>query len=58
MNWDLMALPLGVMALAVVVAVVLIRGLSDERDEEAQVRSERVKALLAEKKATAAGSYQ
>lgn len=51
MNWDLMALPLGVMALAVVVAVVLIRGLSDERDEEAQVRSERVKALLAEKKA-------
>jgi cytochrome c-type biogenesis protein CcmH/NrfG len=51
MNWDLMALPLGVMTLAIVLAVVLIRGLSDERDEEAQVRSERVKTLLAEKKA-------
>jgi cytochrome c-type biogenesis protein CcmH/NrfG len=50
MNWDLMALPLGVMAIAVVLAVVFIRGLSDERDTEAQSRGERVKTLLEEKK--------
>jgi cytochrome c-type biogenesis protein CcmH len=50
MNWDLMALPLGVMLIAIVLAVVLVRGLADERDDEALGRSQRVKALNAEKK--------
>jgi cytochrome c-type biogenesis protein CcmH/NrfG len=51
MNWDLMALPLGAIVVAIVLALVLVRGLGDERDEEAQSRAERVQRLLGEKKA-------
>jgi len=46
MNWDLMALPLGVIVVAIVLALVLIPTIADDRDEEAKARKARIKVLL------------
>jgi|GEM_PF-4570794 len=49
MNWELMGPPLGVILCACAVAYFLVGSLKDERSDEAKLREEKIRALLAEK---------
>jgi len=51
MNWELMGPPLGVILCACAVAYFLVGSLKDERSDEAKLREEKIRALLAEKEA-------